>query len=261
MELGRCVKGFAGVTEENWVGNGFTFEVGAGNDVAIGIVNDVGGYNETSGGLLDDIADGAEVVGEGPEDSICGGVGEEFVLGLGRPEIMVRNGAVIDLDNGLVVFGNEDGFTVGCAVAIRIQNFANPNVVVIVGVFYDLNGRPFLRFGVKFLLSDGGEAISIIPFVQLAVRGVGFGNTVAFVVVRVSPVRIRRQLVIRAGCVLVAVGGEAVAVGVIRIGFVGDGCVGVVGGDELSEEVVIVRGVTVEGVEVFDDVVCGIVCV
>jgi len=29
----------------------------------------------------------------------------------------------------------------------------------------------------------------------------------------------------------------------------------------LSEEVVIVRGVTVEGVEVFDDVVCGIVCV
>jgi len=77
---------------------------------------------------------------------------------------MVRNGAVIDLDSCLVVFGNED-----CLVGT--VDFTNPNVVVIVGVFYDLNGRPFLRFGVKFLLSDGSQAVPVVPRVEFAVRG------------------------------------------------------------------------------------------
>ena len=62
---------------------------------------------------------------------------------------------VVDLGNGLVVFGNEDGFTVGCAVTVGIKGFTNPDVVVVVRVFDGLGGRPFLRFGIKFLLSDG----------------------------------------------------------------------------------------------------------
>ena len=80
---------------------------------------------------------------------------------------MVRNGVVVDLDGGLVVFGNEDGFTVGCAVTVGIKGFTNPDVVVVVGVVYDLNGRPFLRFGVKFLFCDRGQAVAIVPAVRV----------------------------------------------------------------------------------------------
>ena len=88
---------------------------------------------------------------------------------------MVRDGwtvgvgqvGVVKLNRRLVVFWNEDGFTVGCAVTIGIQNLANPDVVVVVGVFYDLNGRPFLRFGVKFLFCDRGQAVAIVPAVRV----------------------------------------------------------------------------------------------
>ena len=85
---------------------------------------------------------------------------------------MVRNGVVVDLDGGLVVFGNEDGFTVGCAVTVGIEGFTNPNVVVVVGVFDGLSGFPRASFDVKFLLRDGSQAVAVVPFVQLAVRGV-----------------------------------------------------------------------------------------
>ena len=100
---------------------------------------------------------------------------------------MVRNGVVVDLDGGLVVFGNEDGFTVGCAVTVGIEGFTNPNVVVIVGVFDGLGGYP--RFGCRIigLLSDGGEAVAVVPSVEFTVRGILLGNAVAFVVVRVRP--------------------------------------------------------------------------
>jgi len=125
------------------------------------------------GSGTNDISNTTEVVGEGPEDVGGSGIGEEFVLLVWSPEVVVRNGVVINLDGGLVVFGDEDCLFVA-------DNLANPDVVVVVGVFYDLNGRPFLRFGVKFLLSDGGETIAVVPFVQLAVGGVGFGNAVAF---------------------------------------------------------------------------------
>ena len=74
---------------------------------------------------------------------------------------------VVNLDGRLVVFGNEDGFTVGCAVTVGIKGFTNPDVVVVVGVFYDLNGRPFLRFGVKFLFCDRGQAVAIVPAVRV----------------------------------------------------------------------------------------------
>ncbi len=92
-------------------------------------------------GIADDIADGAEVVGEGPKDFGGSDVGEEFVLGVGRPEIMVRDGwtvgvgqvGVVKLNRRLVVFGNENRLGIGCAVAIGIEGFTNPDVVVIVG--------------------------------------------------------------------------------------------------------------------------------
>ena len=64
------------------------------------------------------------------------------------PKVMVGGSAVIDLKNGLVVFGNENG-------GVGSDDFANPDVVVIVGVFDGLGGCPFLRFGVKFLLGSG----------------------------------------------------------------------------------------------------------
>jgi len=52
------------------------------------------------------------------------------------------------LDGGLVVFGNEDGFVVA-------NHLANPNVVVVVGVFDGLSGCPRFVFRVIGLLSDG----------------------------------------------------------------------------------------------------------
>ena len=65
LEGGGNVKGFAGVGEEDWIGN-IAAAVFAGNDVAVSVVDDVGGGDETDGGLLDDVANGTEVVGEGP---------------------------------------------------------------------------------------------------------------------------------------------------------------------------------------------------
>jgi len=132
------------------------------------------------GSGTNDISNTTEVVGEGPEDVGGSGIGEEFVLLVWSPEVVVRNGVVINLDGGLVVFGDEDCLFVA-------DNLANPDVVVVVGVFYDLNGRPFLRFGVKFLLSDGSQAVAVVPSVEFAVGGILLGNAVAFVVVRVRP--------------------------------------------------------------------------
>ena len=77
----------------------------------------------------------------------------------------MRNGAVVDLGNGLVVFGDEDGFVVA-------NHLTNPDVVVVVSVFDGLSGFPRASFDVKFLLRDGSQAVAVVPFVQLAVRGV-----------------------------------------------------------------------------------------
>jgi len=63
---------------------------------------------------------------------------------------------VVDLGNGLVVFGNEDGFTVGCAVTVGIKGFTNPDVVVVVGVFHDLNIFPRTSFRVVGLFCNRG---------------------------------------------------------------------------------------------------------
>ena len=63
------------------------------------------------------------------------------------PKVMVGGGAVVDLKNCLVVFGDKNGFIVA-------DDFANPDVIVIVGVFDDLDGCPFLCFGVVLLLGD-----------------------------------------------------------------------------------------------------------
>ena len=92
----------------------------------------------------------------------------------------MRNGAVVDLDGGLVVFGDEDGF-------VGTVDFTNPDVVVVVGVFYDLNIFPRTSFGIVGLLSDGSQAVAVVPSVKFTVGGVGFGNTVAFVIVGVRP--------------------------------------------------------------------------
>ena len=75
------------------------------------------------------------MVGEGPQNTVSLRVGEEFVLLVGRPEVMVRGNAVVDLDGGLVVLRDEYR-------GVITHGLADPNVVVVVGVFYDLNRGP-----------------------------------------------------------------------------------------------------------------------
>ena len=101
LQSGIGVKGFAGVAEKEWIR--------AGNQVAEGVVNEVG-----CGGS-EDVTDRAEVVGQGPEDIGGSCVGEEFVLGVWRPEVMVRDGwtggvrqvGVVKLNGSLIGFGDE----------------------------------------------------------------------------------------------------------------------------------------------------------
>ena len=166
MQSDIGIEDFAGVAEEE--------RVRAGGEVSESVVDEVGG------GGAEDVANRAEVVGQGPEDVGRSRVGEEFILCVGRPEVMVGNRAVIDLDRRLVIFGDEDGFVVA-------DYLADPDVVVIVGVFDCLNCHPFLFSRIPFLLRDGGQAVAMVPRVQFAVCGVGFGYAVSFGVVSVCP--------------------------------------------------------------------------
>ena len=133
MEIGVGVKRLAGVAEEDGVC--------AGGKVAESVVNQVCVFASNY------VADRAEVVGQGPEDFGGRGVCEEFVLLVRRPEVMVRDGSVVNLDGGLVVFRDEYGFGIA-------DYLTDPDVVVIVGVFNDLNGFPSLVFCVKGLFCD-----------------------------------------------------------------------------------------------------------
>ena len=166
MEVRGGVEGFAGVAEEE--------RVRAGSEVSEGVVD------EMDCGSAENVANRAEVVGQCPRYAGGRGVGEEFVLLVRRPEVMVRGGAIIDLDGRLVIFGDEDDFIVA-------DYLANPDVVIIVSVFHDLRGGPILLHGVPLLLHDGGQAVAMVPRVEFAVRGVGFADTVALCVVRVGP--------------------------------------------------------------------------
>ena len=164
MEVGGGVKGFAGIAEEKGVR--------ARGEVAEGVVDEVG-----CGGA-EDVADRAEVVSQCPRYAVGRRVGEEFVLLIWRPEVVVRGGVIIDLDCRLVIFRDEDGFVVADCLT-------DPDVVVIVGVFHDLRGRPVLFDRIPFLLGDGSQAVAVVPRVEFAVRGVGFADTVALYVVHV----------------------------------------------------------------------------
>ena len=135
MEVGGGVKRLAGVAKEE--------RVRAGGEVTESIVDEV------SGGGAEDVADRAEVVGQGPEDFGGGCVGEEFVLLVRRPEVVMRNRAIVDLDGGLVVFRNEDGFGIA-------NSLTDPNIIMIVGVFYDLNRGPFVSQCIVGLFCDRG---------------------------------------------------------------------------------------------------------
>ena len=105
--------------------------------------------DEVSGGGSEDVANRAEVVGQGPEDVDGGGICKEFVLLVGSPEVMVRGGTVVDLDRGLIVFGDEYR-------GVITHGFTDPDVVVVVGVFYDLDGFPHLCFRIEGLFRDRG---------------------------------------------------------------------------------------------------------
>ena len=155
MEVRGNVERLAGVAKEE--------RVCAGGEVTESIVDEV------SGGGSEDVADRAEVVGQGPEDFGGRGVCEEFVLLVRRPEVMVRDGSVVNLDGGLVVFRDEYGFGIA-------DYLTDPDVVVIVGVFNDLNGFPSLRFRFENLLGYLREAVAVVPRVQFTLRtgGVGF---------------------------------------------------------------------------------------
>ena len=88
----------------------------------------------------------------------------------------------------MIVFGDENGFGIGSAVAVGVDGFTKPDVVVIVGVFDDLNSVPSLCCGIVFLFGDFRQTISIVPLVQFALggSGVGFGRPISFCVVGVS---------------------------------------------------------------------------
>ena len=169
MQSGIGVEGFAGVAKEDGVC--------AGGKVTEGVVDEV------SCGGAEDVADRAEVVGQGPEDVGGGCIGEEFVLSLGCPKVMVGNGAVVDLDGSLVIFRNEDGFGIA-------DYLADPDVVVVVGIFDNLDGFPRLGFSVKGLLGYLRQAVTVIPGVEFAVCGIGFADTVTFGIIRISVVSV-----------------------------------------------------------------------
>jgi len=99
----------------------------------------------------------------------------------------------------------------------------------------------------------------VVPRVEFAVRGIGFGNPVSFCIVSVCPRAVAGQFVIIAGRVSVAVGGDTVAIGIVNVRFVS--LIGVVRANELAEEVIVVGRLAVDGVEVFDDVVGFVICV
>ena len=98
----------------------------------------------------------------------------------------------------------------------------------------------------------------MVPRVEFAVRGIGFGNPVSFCIVSVCPRAVAGQFVIIAGRVSVAVGGDTVAIGIVNVRFVS--LIGVVRANELAEEVIVVGRLAVDGVEVFDDVVGFVMC-
>ena len=148
--MGGGVEGFAGVAEEE--------RVRAGGEVAEGVVDEVGG------GGSEDVADCAEVVGQGPEDVGGGGIGKEFVLGVRCPEVVVGDGwtdgvgqvSVVELDGGLIGFGDENGFGIGGTIAVCVEGLTNPDVVVVVGIFYNLNRGPSGGCRIVGLFRDRG---------------------------------------------------------------------------------------------------------
>ncbi len=142
LQSGIGIEDFAGVAKEDGVC--------AGGEVAEGVVDEV------SGGGSEDVADRAEVVGQGPEDDGRSCIGEEFVLLVRRPEIVVGGGSVVDLDGRLVIFGDEDGF-------IGADYLTDPDVVVVIGVFHDLNRGPSGGCGIVSLFCDCGQAVAVVP--------------------------------------------------------------------------------------------------
>jgi len=124
------------------------------------------------------------MVCETPQNAVGRRVGEEFILLVGRPEVVMGDRAVVELDGGLVVFWDENRFVVA-------HDLTNPDIIVVIGIFDDLSGFPRLGFSIERLLRDFCEAIPVIPFVKFAVSGIGFGNPVSFGVVRVSIVSVR----------------------------------------------------------------------
>ena len=132
------VERFSGETEKE--------RVRAGGKVAKCVVNQVCGFTS------DCVADSAEVVGQCPRYAGGGGIGEEFVLSVWRPEVMVRAGwtgsigevGIVELNGRLVAFGNEYGLGICGSIAIEIQCLADPNIIIIVSVFNDLDGFPSL---------------------------------------------------------------------------------------------------------------------
>ena len=87
----------------------------------------------------------------------------------------MRNGVVVNLNRRLVVFWDENRLGVGGAVAVGIQNLTNPNVVVVVSVFDGLGGCPRFGGGIPFLLGNFRETVAVVPSVEFAVGGIGFG--------------------------------------------------------------------------------------
>ena len=97
------------------------------------------------------------------------------------PKVVMRNRAIVDLDCRLVIFGDKYR-------GVITHGLADPNIIIIVGVFHDLSSLPVLLDRIPFLLRDGGQAIAVIPRVEFAFRagGVGFGGSIAFGIVGVS---------------------------------------------------------------------------
>ena len=185
MQARELVCGAAGEAEEVVCGG-----VGLGDEAAEGVVGAVVGDGGGAGGVVvfGQVADGAEVVGEGPEDVAFNRdvvdllVGEDLVDGV-APEVAVAElgralGVVVELEDDLADVVVGDGGTVGeddvfggavvdevgvveaeGAGAVGVDGAGDPAVEVVVGVLDDLGGRA----GGRVALGDAEEAVAVGP--------------------------------------------------------------------------------------------------
>ena len=93
-----------------------------------------------------------------------GRISKQFISCVRRPKVVmcddwprgVGQVGVVKLDGGLIGFGDEDRFRIYGSIAICIDSFTDPDVVVIVGIFNDLDRGPSGGCRIVGLFRDRG---------------------------------------------------------------------------------------------------------